>query len=165
MNPAFGKLYEQTFTGSMAGAGAVVFSVWAYVVAHLRPPGIVELNPLILAAAIGVDRAEVERAIEYLSSPDEMSRTKEHEGRRLLKEGQFLYRAPNFDRYRNGNDEQRKIAAAARQAKYRNKKAKRKRDVVMDINGQKITFCDKRPTSTLCPVPPPEHSESMEERF
>lgn len=118
----FGKLYEQTFTGSMYGKGAAVFALWAYVVSHVRPPGLVEINPSRVADEIGAKVSEIEGALEYLMAPDLKSRSKSNEGRRLLREGEFIFRVPTFDLYRNGDNAERKAKAAARQARYRKKK-------------------------------------------
>lgn len=124
----FGKLYEQTFKGSMVRSGPVVFAVWGYVVAHLKPPGLVEINPAILATVIGCTEEEINRAMDVLTSPDPKSRSKEQEGRRLLKEGEFLYRAPTFEKYRKGDEDQRKASQNARQAKHRGKGKPKKKN-------------------------------------
>jgi len=122
MSDGFGKLYEQTFTGSMVGIGPTVFAVWAYVVAHLRPPGTVELNPALLSAAIGTSVEEIEKAILVLTSPDPKSRHKQNEGRRLLQIEEYLYQSPTFEFFRNGKDTERKAQAAARQKAFRERK-------------------------------------------
>lgn len=121
---SFGKIFEQTFNGSMMGAGSDVFAVWAYAIAHLKPPGIVELNPRHLAALLGMTKGEVEKAIGVLTKPDPESRTKDHEGRRLLKQDGFNYLAPTFARYRNGTPEEQRAANAARQRRFREKNKK-----------------------------------------
>ena len=105
----YGKLFSQTFSGSMVGKGSTVFAIWAYVVAHTKPPGIVELNPVLIAAQIGTTAADVESAIEYLCAADPNSRTPDHEGRRMIREGQFQYSVPNYMRYRGlRNEEERR---------------------------------------------------------
>ena len=118
----FGKLYSQTFSGSMVGKGSTVFATWAYVVAHTKPPGIVELNPVLIAAQIGTTAADVESAIEYLCAADPNSRTPDHEGRRMIREGQFQYSVPNYMRYRGlRNEEERR--EQDRERKRRSRKA------------------------------------------
>ena len=105
----YGKLFSQTFSGSMVGKGSTVFAIWAYVVAHTKPPGIVELNPVLIAAQIGTTAADVESAIEYLCAADPNSRTPDHEGRRMIREGQYQYSVPNYMRYRGlRNEEERR---------------------------------------------------------
>src|SRR5208282_1703385 len=100
----YGKWYAQTYTGSMCGAGLAVFSVWGYVVAHTYAES-VELNPILIAAALGCSPEEVSQAIEYLCAPDPQSRTPLEEGRRLVREGQFIYRVPTFNLYRSLRDQ------------------------------------------------------------
>jgi hypothetical protein len=95
----FGKFFACTFTGSMVGAGSPVFAVWGYVIANARN-GSVELNPRLLSMVLGDTGESIESAIEYLCSPDERSRTKDHDGRRLLPMGSFMYEVPNHDAYR-----------------------------------------------------------------
>lgn len=105
----YGKLFSQTFSGSMVGKGSTVFAIWAYVVAHTKPPGIVELNPVLIAAQIGTTAADVESAIEYLCAADPNSRTPDHDGRRMIREGQYQYSVPNYMRYRGlRNEEERR---------------------------------------------------------
>ena len=95
----FGKFFASAFTGSLFGAGPHVFSVWAYAIAHTRD-GEVELNPAVLAAAIGMPVEEVHRAVDYLTSADPRSRSPEEDGRRLVHEGAYLYRVVNAANYR-----------------------------------------------------------------
>jgi hypothetical protein len=86
----YGKHFASMYTGSMMGAGPVVFAVWGYAISH-AVKATVELNPKHLAAALGTTPEAVASAISYLCSPDPDSRNKAEEGRRLIKEGQFQY--------------------------------------------------------------------------
>lgn len=105
----YGKFFASTFTGSMVGAGCHVFAVWGFVIANTRPDGHVELNPPVIAASIGCKVDEVEKAIEYLMSPDPKSRSKKREGRRLVQVSSFLYLVPTYTEYRSiRNDDDRK---------------------------------------------------------
>ena len=120
---SFGKIFAHTFTGSMLGKGPTVFAVWAYAIANLKPPGTVELNPNLLGAILGAPVEDIEEALGVLTSPDPKSRTKEgHEGRRLIRKGEYLYFAPTFERYRNGTPEEKAAANAARQKRFRERK-------------------------------------------
>lgn len=108
----YGKFYEQTFTGSMAGKGPVVFAVWAYVISHQReidpdPEGMlaVEVNSLLVAAMIGCQRAEVEAALELLCSPDPQSRSTDYEGRRMIHEGGMEYSVVKGRKFRSMRNE------------------------------------------------------------
>jgi len=92
----YGKFYYQAFKGSMYGAGANVFAVWAYIIA-LAVKSRVDINPLDIANHIGMTQKEVEDAVEYLCAPDPNSRTPSNEGRRMIREGSFQYFIPNHE--------------------------------------------------------------------
>lgn len=118
----YGKTFESTFTGSMVGIGPTTFSVWFYCIASCKPPGLVELNPVLLAVIIGCSEQEIEDAIQTLSNPDPRSRNKDEDGRRLIREGQFLFRMPSWPKYNAiRNEEQRRASnrEAARQYRVR----------------------------------------------
>lgn len=84
---AYAKIVPSMFTGSMRGAGAVVFATWTYALANARLDlgSTVELFPRTVAEALGENEVSVIIAIEALCSPDQMSRTSAHEGRRLVR--------------------------------------------------------------------------------
>lgn len=104
----FGKFFASAFTGSLFGAGPTVFAVWGYVIANARDSQ-VELNPQLLASILGTTQDDVATAIGKLCAPDPNSRSKEEDGRRLIKEGQFAYRVVNHAAYRDiRNDEERR---------------------------------------------------------
>jgi len=117
----YGKYFASTFTGSLMGAGANVFAVWGYVIANTTG-GQVELNPRLLAAVLGMSVAEVAKAIDYLAAPDPESRSKIEEGRRLIREGEFCYRVPNFATYRAiRNEDDRREYNRQKQAEHRSR--------------------------------------------
>ncbi len=70
-----------------------------YVIANKSLDGTVELNPRVLATLIGCTLEDVQHAIAYLSSPDPESRNPTHEGKRLLKVGQYLYDVVSHEVY------------------------------------------------------------------
>lgn len=130
----FGKYFASTFTGSMVGAGLNVFAVWGYIVANTRADGLVELNPPIIAAMIGCPVTEIETAIEFLTSPDPRSRSKKHDGRRLVQEAPFLYFVPNYSDYRAiRDDDDRREYMKNYMREYRAAKA----DVNVNVNNSK----------------------------
>ena len=100
----FGKLFSQTFTGSLMGAGPEVFSVWTYVIST-AVDGQVELNPKLLATIIGMPEQAVKDAIQKLCEPDPESRNTEEEGRRMIKEGRFAYKVVSHSTYRKMIDQ------------------------------------------------------------
>jgi len=123
----FGKHFASMYEGSMVGAGAVVFAVMGYIIANSKPDRSVgtqvELNPKLLAFILGESEEDVAQAVETLSSPDPKSRSKEEEGRRLIKLGTFSYQVVNGAKYRVIRDEEeRRRQNREAQARYRNKK-------------------------------------------
>lgn len=102
----YGKLFASTFTGSMMGQGPAVFATWGYVIAH-AVNGQVELNTRLVAVVLGCTVEQVDAAVAVLCAPDPNSRSKEDDGRRLIREGQFAYHVVNHAKYnamRNESD-------------------------------------------------------------
>lgn len=129
MGGGFGKHHASMYRGSMVGKGAEVFAVMGYVIANMVPDRevegrmVVELNPELLAFIIGEPEAEIEAAIELLCSPDAKSRSKEEDGRRLVRVGQFEYYVVNGWKYRVRRDpEKRREQNLEAQRRYRAKK-------------------------------------------
>ena len=119
----FGKLFASTFTGSMAGAGPHVISVWAYIVAH-TVDSTVELNPALVGGAIGMSREQVDTAIAWLCAPDAHSRNSAFDGSRLVKEGAFQYYVVSHALYRNlRNEAERRAYNRDKQRASRQRKA------------------------------------------
>lgn len=120
----FGKLYESTFTGSMVGAGPLVFAVWGYAIAHCKNDDCVELNPALIAAVIGADQGEVAAVIESFCGPDPRSRSKREDGRRLLRQGEFQYFMVNHFDYRSiRNEDERREYNRLKQREHRARQA------------------------------------------
>lgn len=103
----YGRIFESCYSGSMIGAGPIIFAVWPYIIAHTRHTDCcVELNPELMMAVIGKCTAEeIRAAIAYFEAPDAKSRSKELDGRRLVREGEFLYRVVNFKKYKDIRDQ------------------------------------------------------------
>lgn len=99
----YGKIFESLYEGSMVGSGAIMFAVWGYVIAHMKPDkevgAQVDLNHRLLGFVLGEKEADISEAIEKLCSPDHESRSPDEEGRRLVKTGQFSYRVVNGAKY------------------------------------------------------------------
>lgn len=118
----FGKVFAQMYEGSMMGAGPWVFALWPYIIANCDRRGYVELNPRLIAAKIGGSSADARSAIEYLAAPDPESRSKDEGGRRIAKEGEYLYRIVNYEKYRDiRNAENRREQNRVAAKKYREK--------------------------------------------
>ena len=119
----YGKHFASVYSGSMVGAGLNVFAVWGYVIANTVKSR-VELNPKLLAMLLGCTEQEIQLAIEYLTSPDPDSRHREHDGKRLIKEGQHQYFVPSHETYRKIlNEDERREYNRVMQAKHRARKA------------------------------------------
>lgn len=107
----FGKHYESMYTGSMRGKGAVAFAVWGYIISHVKPPDYeLELNPDVVAFLIGEPEESISAAIEQFCSPDPKSRTQDHEGRKLIRRGVYLYHVVNGKGYHDIKNEEDKKA-------------------------------------------------------
>jgi uncharacterized phage protein (TIGR02220 family) len=113
----FGKHFASMYAGSMFGKPALVFAVWGYVIATMRPSRkdkecYVELNPTLLAATFASTVEDVMEAIKVLLSPDPSSRSKADEGRRLsavsedFHTGPMQFRVVNGSKYRALRDEE-----------------------------------------------------------
>ena len=125
----YGKVFGSLFEGSMVGAGAEVFALMAYVISHMQPnkerEEFVKLNPDILGPIIGETSEVMQGAIDYLCAPDLKTSTPGHEGRRLVKREAYLYWVVNGKHYREvKNEEDRRIKAADRQARWRSEHSK-----------------------------------------
>jgi len=135
----YGKHFESMYTGSMFGVGPTVFAVWGYVISHTKKDGYIELNPQLLGAVIGCSVEEIETAIEFLCNPDGRSRSKDEDGRRMIREGEFDYRVVNYTSYRNilNEDERR----AYNRLKKRESRARQK------SKGQSLTVNESQQVS------------------
>ena len=150
----FGKLFESLFTGSMVGAGAPVFAVWAYVVANQKPDrnvgAQVELNPKLLSFVIGEPEESIRAAIDFLCSADPNSRTPNKDGRRLVKLGTFDYQVVNGAKYMAIRDEEkRRQQNRTAQRTFRAKLSKTPAEKQFEETGQ---MPDERPVNGEPPL-------------
>lgn len=107
----YGKIFDKLWTGSLCNAGAVVQLTFIYAIANADTDGYVELNPVPLAFLFGGCTPEAVRtALDVLTSPDPDSASSREEGRRLVREGQFLYRVVNYLDYRRVRDQESRRA-------------------------------------------------------
>jgi hypothetical protein len=128
----YGKFFASTYTGSMFGAGLPVFAVWGYVIANTIN-GQVELNPKLLAAVLGGSETEIIKAIEFLCSSDDRSRSKVEDGKRLIREGEYAYRVPTFLFYRDiRNEDERREYNRQKKAEERARKKSEVKPSVID---------------------------------
>ena len=118
----YGRHFESMYSGSMYGGGFGLFAVWGYVIAK-RNGDQIELNPHILAHIFGESLKSIEIIIEKLCSPDEHSRSKTQEGRRLVRLGQFLYQVVNAGEYdKIASEKDRQVYLRQKQRESRRKR-------------------------------------------
>jgi len=116
--------------------------VWITMLAMADKDGVVEASIPGLADAARVTLEECCEALERLMSPDEFSRSKEFEGRRIgpVEGGWVLL---NYHRYRDKlNREEQRIKAAQRQREYRERK---KVDVTPFVTENHNALCSVMP--------------------
>jgi hypothetical protein len=144
----YGKFFASTFTGSMLGAGAGVFAVWGYVIANKSAAGSVEINPVLLTAILGMQTSAVESAIEYLCAPDPRSRNQQDDGRRLVREGIYLYRVVSHSLYQKvrNEDDRREYFKLKKRESRANKSVKTN---VKDISSVKTNVFDRSKMSNM----------------
>jgi len=123
----YGKIFAKLYRGSMVGAGIEVFALMPYIITEGMPDkvhgGYIEMNPVLIAAIFGTTPERIEKAIEYLCSPDPDTTTPGDDGRRLVKLGPFSYRIVNYAHYKAiRNEEERREQNRVAQEKFRQKK-------------------------------------------
>jgi hypothetical protein len=134
-NNMYGKIFESTFTGSMYGAGPVVFALWSYVIAHADQDHQVEINPRMLAPCLGTTVDEVEAALAVLVGPDPRSRTPDHAGARMIHVSAFVYHVVNHEKYRSiRNEDERRAYNRDAQRKHRLSVSKRESMTVNEMS-------------------------------
>lgn len=79
----YGKIFATIFTGSMRGQSDLQL-VFINMIATCDEDGVVDKVPRAIAEETGLPIERVNAAIKELSSPDEMSRSQEHQGRRIV---------------------------------------------------------------------------------
>ena len=139
----YGKHFASMYTGSMFGAGLHVFGVWGYAISNVGMSHCVELNPRLLAAVLGTDPSAIEAAIAKLCEPDPGSRSKAEDGRRLVREGQYLYRVVNHEHYRAIRDN------VERQEYYRIKKRESRARKRKPVKARQAKCPTGQPMSTV----------------
>jgi len=145
----YGKHFASMYTGSMFGSPALVFALWGYAIANMRPEKktgrcTVELNPPMLAAMFTEPLDSVQRAIQRLCSPDPASRSQEAEGRKLIPVtdnaiGPALYIVINGPKYRamRDEDERREYMRLAQQ-RFRERSKQGVKKVITVNQGQPL---------------------------
>lgn len=128
----YGKIYPSLYSGSMVGAGPMVFALWPFIICNARPDegSLIDLNPIVLSAIFGATTEEVTKAIDYLCRSDPNSKTDTLDGKRLIKKGPMTYFVVNLEKYRFADDPTR------RKDYWREYKQKRRKEIDNVHSGQ-----------------------------
>ncbi|MCL5279236.1 MAG: hypothetical protein M1376_04940 [Planctomycetes bacterium] len=155
-NTYYGKLFPETYSGSMFGAGLAVFAVWPWIIAHKDENGIVELNPDLVAAQLGCVTQQVEEAIAYLIRPDPRSRTKTEDGRRIVRVSEFGYRVVNHESYQKRGSDRTRYWREWRANKRKGTADERREEVAQqDAQRESVAQRCAQPMSTPVTAPAP----------
>ena len=144
----YAKFFASTFTGSMTGAGEHVFAVWAYLLAQ-TVDGLVEINPILAAAAIGTTSARIQEALTFLEAPDPDSRNPDEDGRRLVKLQAHSYRVVSHELYRTmRNEDDRRAYNRDKQREARARKSvSTRKSLTRKVSNRAVNDC--QPMSAL----------------
>jgi hypothetical protein len=125
----YAKAFASMFTGSMRKSGPDVFAIWVYILSNTDRDHHVEINCADIADRIGNITAErVGQIVQKFCEPDEASRSKVHEGRKLTREGEYDYFVINHAEYSKIlNNEDRKEYFRRKQNEYRDRKRQKKK--------------------------------------
>lgn len=122
----------------MVGKGSAFFAVWGYVIAKMKPSrehgALVEVNSRVVGLLLGEEEEVVRGVVDEMCEPDKESRTKEEEGRKLVRLGEYLYRVVNGAKYRAiRNDDERRESNKLRMREWRERKRK-----VVEVGGVSV---------------------------
>lgn len=149
------KLASHLVTSSIWGESNETRIVWITMLALSDKNGEVMASLPGLARVASISVEDVERAIENLSSPDEYSRTKDHEGRRIQQiDGGWIIL--NYKKHRAMfSAEDRREKNAERQRRFRDKVTPSNGDALRGVTGR---------DSNVSVTPNRDIAESREQR-
>jgi len=116
---AYVKLFSSILDSTVWETDPATRIVWITMLAMADRDGVVEASIPGLARRAGVSRAECEEALRLFGSPDPDSRTRDHEGRRIL-DADGGWQLVNYEKYRDkATAEESRRKAAERQRRFR----------------------------------------------
>jgi len=119
MSNQFNPLFPLT-NSSLLFEGPLALAVFSVFMSCADRNGEVNLNPAVLAEAWKMPLEEVWAAIRKLEGPDPRSRTKAHDGRRLIRIGECMWELPSHEKWRGvASAERARELAAERQRRKR----------------------------------------------
>jgi hypothetical protein len=153
------KLFDSIIASSIWQEDLVTKVVWITMLALKNRDQVVESSVPGLAHIAGVERAECERALTILKSPDPDSRNKDHEGRRIeeVKGGWLILNGKYYQDLMGREDRREKLRIY--QQKCRDRKKERE-------GGGAVTMMKRNPDCPAIPTiesyadgqaPPPEN--------
>ena len=157
----FTKLWSEIITSSIWNEDAATKIVWVTMLAMMGPDFIVRASVGGLAHQARVTREECQKALEKLQSPDEDSRTEDHEGRRIRKvEGGFFI--INGQKYREGRDDgKRREYMRDYMRRYRREGPMGRDRVNANVNTCKPRLAQAEAEEELTPLTPREIEQAV----
>jgi hypothetical protein len=145
----FTKLDENIVESSIMAEDDSVFKIWIFLLAKCKEDGVARVSPAFIASVTHKPTEEILSAIKTLESPDPLSRTIDHEGRRIERvNGGF--KVLNYNKYRKFlySDS----SEAIRQRKHREKRdtcdmsrmSRHGRDISASVSASSSASEDKR---------------------
>jgi len=167
----FTKLWSEILTSSIWNEDDKTRLVWITMLAAMGPDYIVRASVGGLAHQARVSREDCEKALDVLRSPDPDSRSREHEGRRIIDiDGGYMIL--NGGKYREARShDERKTYMAEYMRNYRKQGVNNGKQSVKHVNRSKPQLAQaeaeaeaeaeaKRKESLALPFASPEFSES-----
>lgn len=119
---AFTKLHRSILTSSVWMKDDATRLVWITLLALCDRDGVARVSSDALAYTARVSQEDCDKSLKILQEPEERSRTKDFEGRRI-RETNGGYEVLNYDRYvHEGVRQQRREYMAQKQREYRARK-------------------------------------------
>jgi hypothetical protein len=156
----FAKLDKGFNRSSMMLEEPMVRLVFLHMLAECDFNGAVEMGPKMMAKNFSIPLPDVEKALGRLNSPDDESRSPDHEGRRIVPLGDGLvgWQIVNYVAYRDARDDDDR-----REYKRRWQAEKRREDRERRQTGTPVDTCGQR-RQTGTPVDSVDLSEEDLER-
>jgi hypothetical protein len=148
MSESYTKLFSSIIHSTVWTEPLSTRVVWVTMLALCDQYGVVHASVPGLCKAAGVERHDVEKALQSFLSPDKDSRTKDHEGRRIeVVDGGW--RLLNHGKYRDKlSPDDRRVRDAERQKRWRERHRASKVDAVTPSHARNVTSQEITPVTT-----------------
>jgi hypothetical protein len=125
---SYGRVHRAFFDSSISDSDVVTRFVFVAMIVLSDLEGRIDITRSALARRINVSDADVDKAIELLSQPDPLSRTPDHDGRRIvpIDAGRsWGWIVANKEQYREGEADSDELRRQARERKRRQRERDR----------------------------------------